>query len=613
MTDRPLAARSLLLGLDGLDPDLVRALGPSRLPHLHALAARGVLTRLESVRPAATLPNWTTLLTGLDPGRHGVFDFTTRHGYAVRFSGGTVRQAPTIAAHLDRAGLRCACLGFPATWPPERLARGVFVSGWDSPVAFEADRSFVWPPTLWDALRARFGSVRFDDVDELGAEAPGWHARLPDALCARVARKAELGAWLLDRGPDGAGTRAGRGGAPWDVFAIYFGESDTAAHYLWSLHDPGSPRRPAGVSARDADGLARVYAALDEAVGRLVEEAGGERVEVTVVSDHGAGGSSDRVLYLNRALAEAGLCALRPSRGGLRALGARAAAAVRDRAPAALPPAWRDRTFRWAGRGAPGWLESRARFGAIDFAHTAAFSDELNYFPSVHLNVRGREPEGTIAPSDVERVRREVADALRALRDPWDGTPVVRAVHARESLYEGPWVGRAPDLVLELELPGGYSYNLMPSAGAPAGAGPWRRLGPEEHLGRKGRSLPGSHRSHGVLAMAGPSVRALDGPRADALGARMADVTATLLARLDAPGVEHAAGRVLEAALHAGGSPGGAARAPAGAVAPPPRPARRGEAATGPSQDAADAAEEAAAIADEALVEARLRALGYVD
>ena len=50
--------------------------------------------------------------------------------------------------------------------PPEPLERGVFISGWDSPVAFEADRSFVHPPALFDAMRARFGPVRFDDVDE---------------------------------------------------------------------------------------------------------------------------------------------------------------------------------------------------------------------------------------------------------------------------------------------------------------------------------------------------------------------------------------------------------------------------------------------------------------
>jgi len=138
-----MAAGALVLGLDGFDLGLVERFGADRLPNLHSLMSRGAFAALESVQPPATLPNWTTFLTGVDPARHGVFDFTTRKGYQVRFTAGTVREEPTLFTQLDQLGLRCACLSFPATWPPERLEHGVFVSGWDAPVAFEADRSFM--------------------------------------------------------------------------------------------------------------------------------------------------------------------------------------------------------------------------------------------------------------------------------------------------------------------------------------------------------------------------------------------------------------------------------------------------------------------------------------
>ncbi len=560
-----MTARHLVIGLDGADLDLVRALGPARLPSLFALMERGAFAHLESVQPPATLPNWTTFLTGTDPGAHGVFDFTTRTGYQVRFTAGTVREAPTVAGRLDRLGLACACIGFPATWPPERLDHGVFVSGWDAPVAFEADRSFVWPDALYDRIVERFGTPRFDDVDEFDADAPGWHARLPEALAARAGRKADLAEWLLKE-------RA------WDLFAVYFGESDTASHYLWSLHDPGSPRHPAGTDARTRGGLARVYAALDAAVGRLVDAGGGDRVEVTVVSDHGSGGSSDKVLYLNRALAEAGLCALREGSATGRLF-----TAAKEIALTRLPPRLRERVFRAAGSALPGLLESRVRFGAVDMDRTVAFSDELNYFPAVHLNVRGREPRGVVAPSATAAVRREVERALRAIRDPWTGAPVVAEVWPREELFRGPHVGRAPDLLLELRLDGGYSYSLMPTGGAPAGTGPWRRLGPEEHLGRKGRSLPGSHRPRGLFVAAGPAVA-----RTGEIDARIADATATLLARMGVAVPHGAAGRVLWEILEDTGA--GDLRSL------PEAPATR-----------------AAARADEGRVVARLRALGYVD
>lgn len=561
-----MTARHLVIGLDGADLDVVRELGRARLPALHAAMDRGAHAHLESVQPPATLPNWTTFLTGVDPGVHGVFDFTTRRGYSVRFTAGTVREAPTIAARLDRLGLACACIGFPATWPPEELAHGVFVSGWDAPVAFEADRSFVWPSSLYDQIVDRFGTPRFDDVDELRADEPGWHARLPDALVARTERKADLAEWLIER-------------RRWDLFAVYFGESDTASHHLWSLCDESSPRHPPGTAARARDGLARVYEALDAAVGRLVEAAGGDRVELTIVSDHGSGGSSDKVLYLNRALADAGLCTLREG-SAVSAL----SSALKRAALGGLPPRLRERLFRAGGAVLPSLLESRARFSAIDFDHTRAFSEELNYFPSVCLNVAGREPRGTVPPADVPRVRREVESALRAIRDPWTSAPVVREVWPREEIFSGPHVERAPDLLLELELDGDYSYALMPTASAPAGTGPWRKLDRDEHLGKKGRSLPGAHRPRGLYVAAGPRVA-----KAGQIDARIADATATLLARMDIAIPADAAGRVLFEILTDGASTERSRALPA--ARPPRAPAAR----------------------DDARVIDRLRALGYVD
>ncbi len=417
-----MSARSLVIGLDGADLDVIGALGPDRLPELHRLMERGAWARLESVKPFATLPNWTTFLTGVDPGRHGVFDFTTREGYRVAFTAGTVREAPTVAARLDKLGLACACVGFPATWPPEHLEHGVFISGWDSPVAFEADRSFVWPPSVHDAITARFGPMRFDDVDEFDAEREGWHARLPNALIDRIRNKTELASWLLDE----------RG---WDLFAFYFGESDTAAHHLWSLWDAASPRHPGGTSEAEREGLARVYEALDAAVGTLVDRAGGEGVEVTLISDHGSGGASDEVLYLNRALAEAGLLTFH-ERGLIGPLVTRA----KDIALTGLGGRARQLLFSLAGRALPGLVESRARYGAIDFDRTRAFSDELNYFPSVSFNVRGREPRGIVEPRDLPALTREVESVLRSIVSPWSGERVVREVWPREELYEGPFV-----------------------------------------------------------------------------------------------------------------------------------------------------------------------------
>jgi predicted AlkP superfamily phosphohydrolase/phosphomutase len=553
-------ARHLIVGIDGADWDVVDAIGPGRLRTLASLRSRGAWARQTSVLPFATLPNWTTFLTGADPGAHGVFDFTQRTGYRVRFTSGAARAIPTWIARLDAMGKTCASLSFPGTYPPERLAHGLAISGWDSPVAFEADRSFVWPVEAFDAITARFGPIRFDEVDEFDTDASRFHDTLGEKLATKVEQRAALYEHLL-------------GERSWDVFACYFGETDTAAHHLFGCFDPRSPRHPEETSRAAADGLPRVYEAIDRALGRLIARAGDD-VEITLVSDHGSGASSDKVLYLNRALADAGLLTFHPP-----AVTARATSAAKELALTLLPPRVKERAFMAMGRALPGWLESRARFSAIDMARTRVFSEELNYFPSLTLNLHGREPRGTVRPSDRVGVRRDLEQLARTLVDPWTGARVIETIHAREDVYFGPHVGRAPDFVVELRVDGAASYNLMPSGGA---GSVFRRLAQSEWLGRKGRSLPGSHRPRGIFLASGPSVRACG-----EVTTHIADASATCLARMGVALPDDAAGRVLGEILV------------------------RRAASSEPLPDVVSRSD--TSPLDLARTEARLRALGYVD
>lgn len=561
-------AKHLVLGLDGADVDIMQRIGRASLPNLFRLMDEGAWSRIESVVPCATLPNWTTFLTGMDPGRHGVFDFTTRTGQRVAFTGGTIRAEPTFARRLDAMGKRCAVIGFPGTFPPEALAHGAFVSGWDSPVDFEADRTYVHPTALFDALVKRFGAYRFDEVDEFIADSEGWHARLGEVLEARIQKRTELALWMLNEGP------------AWDVFAFYFGESDTASHHLLSLWDETAPRHPSDANPLEKDGLPRVYRALDRAVGQLLAAAG--TCELTIISDHGSGPASDKIFFVNQALASLGFLSFH---GDQQATRTSPLSTLRKLGMKAIPPRAKHALFHAFGRALPGWLESRTRFADIDFARTRVFSDELNYFPALHYNLIGREPEGTLDEADIPRVFAALEAALLSLRDPWTNKPVVRALWPREALYEGPLLSRAPDVVIELELdfetcPTGATYNLMPSSESHQNA-LFRRLERDELRGRKGRSLAGSHRQNGLYIAHGPRVA-----QAGELALRMADATATLLARMDIAPAPEMAGRVADELFVS---------------------------ATPPRIELAQVSAPAKATNDLARTEARLRALGYVD
>jgi predicted AlkP superfamily phosphohydrolase/phosphomutase len=536
-------ARVLVLGLDGASWNVIDALG-ARLPNLQRLVREGASAPLRSTTPAMTLPAWSSVLTGCHPGTHGIPDFTVRTPgrYGLRFIDASARRVPTIHRILAERGARVASIAVPTTWPPERLPNdGVVVSGFDSPVATRAEARHYAPPALHAEVEARFGGLRFADFQEGDPGAPGWRDHAKRSLLREIARKESLCAWLLD-------------GAAWDLFMVVFGESDTASHHFWAFHDPTSPRHLPDPA--HADTLAQVYARLDAAVGTLARR--GEHV--CVVSDHGFGPAGTQALHLNRWLERSGWLRFsgRHEVPGLRAraLDTARQAAMRlpvERIVRRLPPAWLGR------------VEAASRWQGIDFARTRAWSDELNYAATIHLNLAGRDPCGIVRDE-----ARAVADLRAALMD-WreDGHPVVAAAWTRREAYGGDAVPGAPDLVLDLTLPDGASATLLPSARAPAGTTA-RRFAPAEYVGGKGLGMNGAHRPHGVLVLHGPGVRtgarlpADDGPPPGARatpddpgrGPEMCDVAPTLLHLLGERLPAHMEGRVLSAAVREAPAPG---------------------------------------------------------
>src|SRR6185369_7267600 len=249
-----MGATLVVVGLDGATLDLIRPwIADGTLPHLARLCDRGAWGRLRSTIPPATFPAWTSLVTGVNPGRHGVLDFTERvpGTYRVRFVNGGRRRAAALWTRCNAAGRRSAVLTVPGTYPPEPVD-GVMVSGWDSPLTTAADGSFVHPRGFYDEMtRVVGGRLPFADFQEIAA-GPGWHAHALAQLVDGVARRTRLVRHCL---------------RDCDVLMVVYGESDTVAHHFWRFHDPQSPRF-APSPFREA--IRQVYRILDTALGEII-------------------------------------------------------------------------------------------------------------------------------------------------------------------------------------------------------------------------------------------------------------------------------------------------------------------------------------------------------
>lgn len=135
----------IVLGIDGMDPELLRRyMADGKLPHFAALAEQGGLRPLGTTIPPQSPVAWSSLITGMNPGGHGIFDFihrdpqtllpylstsrveapkrTLRLGpWLLPLSEGRItllRQGTAFWEILDRQGIPATILRMPANFPP---------------------------------------------------------------------------------------------------------------------------------------------------------------------------------------------------------------------------------------------------------------------------------------------------------------------------------------------------------------------------------------------------------------------------------------------------------------------------------------------------------------
>jgi predicted AlkP superfamily phosphohydrolase/phosphomutase len=488
-----------VIGLDSATFDVVDPmLEAGELPNLARLCSRGSRGVLRSTTHPLTPHAWTTIVTGVNAGRHGIWDFAERDetGYQLRVVNGSFRRAPAVWDHLRRSGRRTGIVNVPFTWPAPEVD-GFAFAGFD---AAARKQGLTYPAELGDELRQRFGSLELDN------RFPLTDGKLDLDLVRRAAeQKVEIVTWLAERFEP-------------EFLLVVFMAADHIHHLCWTEWE--------------ADGLASpvadVYRILDQATGALAGLAGAAG-NVLVISDHGAG-PLHGVVNLNAWLASEGFLDYETGGGvaGRKLLGD--AIRLRRYLPARLRDAAKQRL--------PGIREraiERGDYTVMDWAKTRAFAHGT--FGNIVVNVRGREEHGIVEPGEeYERVREEIAARLRELRGP-NGERIVADVHKREDLFHGSELAKVPDLLVEFDR---YAWlgkgNLRTRSESL-----WGEIEIEDG---SDHSYVGSHRHEGVIVLSGPAVAA-----GAPVQGELVDVTPTVLYLLDEAIPADLEGRVLMEAL----------------------------------------------------------------
>ncbi|TKX56655.1 nucleotide pyrophosphatase [Halorubrum sp. SS7] len=498
---------TLVVGLDGGEWDVIDPMiEAGELPNLGQLKNDGVSGPLESITPPVSPPAWNSIQTGTNPGKHGIFDFSTfEEDYNRRSINSSDRRSSPFWSIMNDYGTTTGLFKIPFTYPPEEVD-GYLVSGFPTPNSIE---DFVQPEPLRDTIGTAENLFEDKSLYKAGNE-----REFKENLIKVAEYQTELFLTLIDDHETEF------------AMSVYDG-SDRIQHYFWKYLDESHPRYDPDSPHTDA--IKRYYETVDDGIGQILEQTDDE-CDVLIISDHGFGPLSYDI-YIDEWLEDTGYLT-RETQGSPNQVAIDLAAEILK--------------FGWDVVGSAGlqklvksvlpasWFE----FGGSlqDNSHRTIVWDETEVFFStlsgqaLFINLEDRFTQGTVTHEEYDTVVEQVRDSLRSIRHPETDDQLVEAVVRSEEVYSGWIVDDAPDLIVrtnpEYTLKNGHSDELIrPSK-------------------QYGQDRSGDHRRDGIFIASGPNFNC-----GTIENASVVDIAPTLLHLHNCPIPETVDGIVLQDAM----------------------------------------------------------------
>ncbi|HYI43939.1 MAG TPA: alkaline phosphatase family protein [Actinomycetota bacterium] len=477
--------RVLIIGWDGADWKVLRPmLDAGELPNLAALIERGAHGDCLSSVPSHSWCAWPSFMTGLNPAGHGVFDILEHKPGVTKRLPVTYKsiKARTIFDDFSAADKTTLALNIPLTFPTPDI-KGKVIGGGVLPAA----RSYTQPTELQQEL---------DEKAPFPINGMSWTTfrGRPEAFLEEAAaiteKRQKAFEYLLDT-------------TDWDFGVLVYVSTDRIQHCLMEYISPDHPKYEELKDSPVAKQTRAVYQQLDDGLAKLLERTT-EKDLVIFMSDHGHQPCT-RCCTMDRVLEQMGYAQF--SKGSFvtnlirwgpgRRIARRIYDVLKLHGRVALPATPLD------------WTKSRA------------YTSVSSTGEGVSINLKGREPQGTVDPKDYDSLRKELFEKLSAFRDPVTGKAPIRKIYYKEEVLSGKFLDTAPDLLL---VPAPF-YSLTHAKGVVEDAD-W---------------LSGDHRLEGVVVAVGPEVT--PGPIKET--AELIDLGPTCLAALGVPSGIPRDGKVL--------------------------------------------------------------------
>lgn len=195
------------------------------------------------------------------------------------------------------------------------------------------------------------------------------------------------------------------------LFAFVFDTLDRIQHVFYRINKKNMKEEYSQV-------LSRYYQKMDRTLGKILDNTGDDTV-IIIVSDHGFT-YYDKSFHLNRWLIHNGLLVLKP-----------------------------------------GAEEGLPLFRNVIWEKTQAYA--LG-FSSIYLNLEGRESRGIVKEHKAHNLKKKISVTLEQFKDPSTNQTIIENVYLNEELFDGPFSGEAPDLVVGFKP--GYRMSWQTAVGA---------------------------------------------------------------------------------------------------------------------------------------------------
>lgn len=483
----------IVIGLDGGTLPLIETwVQKGELPAFSRIMEKGAYGNLRSTTPYYSAPAWVSLVTGCQPGKHGIYDFFRTDVFSKKIISSRYRRTPAIWNILTDAGKQSIIVNVPGTYPPEKI-NGVMITGLLTP---SPDSSFTYPPSVkQDLVPGRLGEYVLEQVavDDIPKNLTARYA--PEKLASQVNEITTSHATVtmnLMKAYD------------WDFTMVVFRGTDDVQHLLWNRMDL----------------ILSCYQKADEYIGKLMELH--SDALFLIVSDHGFG-KPKKYFYVNNALYNAGyLKTTSPPSRNLNSI----ITTVFEKLSKPLfhlVPLQKLVRFPLARK----FILSSGSGGIIDFSRTTAFYHSV-CSRGIRINRKDKYKQGVVEKKEYEHVRTELMNFLRSITDPDTGETIVKNVYTWEELYGNDAVNDPLDIIFDLKEEYGAQELLHPGGGVRSNHSSEQELPVLSSPGFY--DWIGDHRPNGILFMYGANIKSKT-----KINASILDVVPTILAAMNIP------------------------------------------------------------------------------